>query len=153
MKRSLVLAELEQVRASGGGMLRPESVVEFARDESTELHKCFEWDDTEAAIKFRLEQARQIIRVAVIVHPRTNEKINAFVSLRSDRERGGGYRATVDVLNEEALLAELMEDCRCELAEFTAKYQRLQRVAEFAPVLEAAGKIATAKKKRKGVAA
>jgi len=34
-----------------------ENVVRFASNSKTELHKCFEWDDTKAAAKYRLEQA------------------------------------------------------------------------------------------------
>ena len=39
----------------------PKNILEFARSENTELHKCFEWDDTKAAEKYRLQQARQIV--------------------------------------------------------------------------------------------
>ena len=34
---------------------------EFARNENSELHKCFEWDDTVAAEKYRLQQAKNIV--------------------------------------------------------------------------------------------
>lgn len=39
----------------------PSSILEFARNENSELHKCFEWDDTVAAEKYRLQQARNIV--------------------------------------------------------------------------------------------
>lgn len=40
----------------------PSSILEFARNENSELHKCFEWDDTVAAEKYRLQQARNIAK-------------------------------------------------------------------------------------------
>ena len=39
----------------------PSSILEYARNENSELHKCFEWDDTVAAEKYRLQQARNIV--------------------------------------------------------------------------------------------
>lgn len=47
--------------SSIGLSVKPEEIVDKARDESTELHKCFEWDDTKAAERYRLHQARQIV--------------------------------------------------------------------------------------------
>ena len=51
-----VCDELRQL----GDEFSPADVVEKAKDNFTELHKCFEWDDTTAAEKYRLHQARQI---------------------------------------------------------------------------------------------
>jgi hypothetical protein len=45
----------------GKGRITPQEVLEKARDENSELHKCFEWDDSIAAEKYRLQQARAII--------------------------------------------------------------------------------------------
>ena len=45
------------------GRLDPQSVVAAARNKKSPLHKQFEWDDTKAAEKYRLEQARELIRL------------------------------------------------------------------------------------------
>ena len=37
-----------------GDAATPQQIVEKARDEATELHKCFTWDDRIAAEKYRL---------------------------------------------------------------------------------------------------
>jgi hypothetical protein len=47
------LAELRQIEQKAGGVLQPESVVDFARNPKTALHGAFTWDDTEAARKYR----------------------------------------------------------------------------------------------------
>jgi hypothetical protein len=44
------------------GRLIPADLVEDARDPDSPLHAYFTWDDTEAAEKYRLHQARTIIR-------------------------------------------------------------------------------------------
>lgn len=50
------------------GAVTPSLVVEYARDQTTELHNRFEWDDTIAAEQYRLNQARRVIRVTKIVY-------------------------------------------------------------------------------------
>jgi hypothetical protein len=47
--------------------ITPAEVLERARDEKSELHKCFEWDNNVAAEKYRTFQAGQVIRMLYIV--------------------------------------------------------------------------------------
>lgn len=49
------------------GLLRLEKVVEAAADEASPLHDQFEWNDGEAAHRYRLNQARTLIRAQKIV--------------------------------------------------------------------------------------
>ena len=44
------------------GRLDPNRVIEVAADTESPLHGCFEWDDSVAGQKWRLEQARELIR-------------------------------------------------------------------------------------------
>lgn len=46
--------------------ITPESILAFAKNSESELHKCFEWDDVKAAEKYRLSQARKVIQLMVI---------------------------------------------------------------------------------------
>ena len=69
----------------------PKQIVEKARNESTELHKCFDWDDTTAAEKWRIQQARQVVCCLVIkqVDDRTNETpIRTFYMPDMQRDKG-----------------------------------------------------------------
>jgi len=50
-----------------GKTITPEDVIEKAREESTELHKGFEWDDEAAAQALGLPQARMILNSLVLV--------------------------------------------------------------------------------------
>jgi len=74
-RNSAIQQELESIRRSAGGLLRPEDVVEFARSPETALHEEFTWDDSEAAHQYRLWQARQVIRVNVTVIGNTESKV------------------------------------------------------------------------------
>ena len=78
--KQAVQAELQRIAATHGG-LRPSDVVEAARLKESPLHKEFEWSDSKAAHKFRLMQARTLIRIAVpmIEQPDGTSKRDPFV--------------------------------------------------------------------------
>lgn len=143
--------ELKQLQESAPlRMLRPEAVVDFAKDPETALHRYFTWDDDLAAQHYRLLQARQLIRVAVTIIEETQDEVRAYVSLTPDRADGKGYRATVDVLNDETLFRQLLTDAKAELNAFKRKYARLQAAGELSAVFEAievAAKVDPAEKK------
>ena len=71
----------------------PENIVDFAkRNRRSELHRCFEWNDTKAAAKWRLDQARNLIHSIEVVIERVegphsvpvSVNIRAFESVKSD---------------------------------------------------------------------
>lgn len=45
----------------GDNRISPQELLEKARDVNSELHKCFEWNDSIAAEKYRLQQARVVL--------------------------------------------------------------------------------------------
>lgn len=140
--RELIRAELEQIRQSHGGLLRPEDVVKFARNKRTALHAEFEWDDEKASAEYRLWQARNVIRVAVTVLPSPHsdqEPVRAYVSVVSDRvQPGGGYRAIADVMTNDEMRAELVNEALGEVKRWRRKYERLR---ELVPIFRAIDKV------------
>ncbi len=60
-KNQTILTALEGLQ-SKDGRLTPKKVLEAAADPDHVLHGEFDWDDTTAARKWRLEQARKLIR-------------------------------------------------------------------------------------------
>jgi hypothetical protein len=128
--------ELEGLRQRNGGKILAAQVVDFARNPETALHGYFEWDDSLAAEKYRLAQARALIRVAVVVEPTTSEAVRAYVSLSSDRQAGGGYRAIAEVLSDEILKETLLADALKDLTVFTRKYDALRSVTRLNRLFE-----------------
>lgn len=68
-----------------------DNIVEKAKDESTELNKLFEWDDTKAGIKYRKIQANNILQSIQVVIKKGDEvnepKLSkAFVTLSNNTE-------------------------------------------------------------------
>ena len=113
---------LEKMARQNGGVLMIDDVIKEAQDEGSILHSYFEWDDSEAAVQYRREQARSLIqkcRITVLTSEPTH--VRAFVSLPSDRESGGGYRMVADVMNNISLREEFVHDLQLTIARWTKK--------------------------------
>ena len=108
------------------GRLTPEQVVEAARDESSPLHECFEWDDGKAAHKYRVEQARDLLkRVKIEVeYHETTIKVVGYVRDPEAPSGDQGYRSTMRITKRGA--ADMM---RSELAAIVADMGRAFNLA------------------------
>lgn len=136
--REVILAELEVIRHEHEGLLRAEDVVAFARDEGTVLHTKFTWDDTVAAERFRLMQARQVIRVHIKIYPREKQRVRAYVSMLEDRRKGGGYRSTDEVMHVQQLRDQLVYQAHREMQAFIKRYEHLEELAGVIAAMEGA---------------
>lgn len=117
--------------------ITPENVLNLARDEKTELHKCFEFDDAIAGEKYRLIQARDIIRHFVIKH--TNEKgeeqnIRTF-QITTETNR---YESTIVILKNPDEYAALLSRAKDELRNVKRRNKTLSELEE---VFEAIDKL------------
>ncbi|WP_164145873.1 hypothetical protein [Stenotrophomonas maltophilia] len=119
--------ELEQLKSAG--VIQPADVVARASDPASAMHNWFQWDDTEAAQAYRLQQARQLLRVFVTVETKDNKPVRAFVSLGTDRYGEGGYRTMAEVLSDEEMRAQLLADAVKELRSAEKKYRQLQELS------------------------
>lgn len=135
-----IAAELARLQEANGGVLLPTKVVEFARNPETALHRQFEWDDTEAAAKWRLEQARQVIRLHITVIGENADPVRAFVSLTTDRKGAGGYRALAAVMSDPAMADQMLRDALGELRVVQRKYKQLQALRPIWEAMEEIGR-------------
>ena len=151
-----IIEELEQIREASGGLLHPQKVGDFARDESTALHSRFEWDDTAAGESYRVWQARKVIRALVTIIPQKNREsyeVQTYVSMSADRytetdstdkrELTAGYRYMVDVLSTSDLRSTLLEEALAEFESWERKYHMIAELVEiFAAAKTAKQKLA-----------
>ena len=132
-------AFLRALAEKHGGRLFPEVVVEAARPANSVIHDAFTWDNTAAAHKWRLHQARNLIRVSVEYTAEDKEKTRphqVFVALRSEAEDGGGYRRTVDVLSDDDMRASLLEQAHDDMLTFSRKYRHLTQLAKVIEAMD-----------------
>jgi hypothetical protein len=105
------IADVLEALRDPDGLLRIEKVVAAAADAASPLHDQFEWDDTEAAHRFRLGQARELIRAQKIV-VRIGPAIVKSVAYVPATNVSGAYRRLSEIepssdLARSVMLAEL----------------------------------------------
>lgn len=128
-------ADAQKVGEEIGDEPTPESVLAKAEDPNSELHKCFEWDDTVAAKKYRLIQARQVIQFLVI---KGTEKKDTPVRAFQISSEPQVYRPTVFFLKNEDEYTKLLARAKAELKQITERYKQLTELEE---VFEAIGRL------------
>ena len=100
----------QQLEESGG--LTAKRLLDASRPVDAPLHNEFEWDDSEAAEKYREYQAAHIIR-CIVVHPEAvaNEPVRAFINVSGENR---SYRSLDVVLNtttmREQMLGQALKD-------------------------------------------
>lgn len=109
--------------------LTPEIVVDVARDEASPLHARFEWDDQIAGEKYRLDQARRLIRSVKVVYREADEKeaartIRAFHAIRD--EQGTSYRPVEEVTESPLLTKLLLQSMELEWKQLMRRYGRFE---------------------------
>lgn len=124
---------LERLRVRHGGQLAPRHVVSDAARKGSPLHQYFEWDDTEAARKYRLSQAAYLIRAVVIVpapDQRPFEPVRAFVCIQGPEERARAFTHVCAAMRDEQLREKVIARAKKELQDWRKRYADLQTFAE-----------------------
>jgi hypothetical protein len=137
IKNKVIVDEVKKIYNDNGGILRPLDVVEAARPKASPLHSQFEWNNTVAAEKFRLHQARMFINMLVDVIYEDKQEVRCFVSLKKDRfGEDTGYRTMVDVLSNKDLYASMLKDALEEMEYFRNKYYEIKELKEVFDAIE-----------------
>ena len=115
------------------GVCHPERLVEDARPSTSPLHDMFEWDNTRAAERYRVEQARGILQsIRVILEPDA-KPVPAFVHVRL-LESGNGYVGVARAMSDQDMRAQVLGDA---LRQLDALQHRYDTLAELRPVWRA----------------
>ena len=132
------LLRLEQ----DNGRLNPADVIEAAKDAGSPLHSWFEWDDTVAASKYRLDQARALIRSVKIEVTVRDVPLSCVGYVRdpgADPDTAG-YRSVVKLRSEEDAARAAIVD---EMRRVSAAVARAKAVAAVLGVADDVEKIDT----------
>jgi hypothetical protein len=138
---------LQNIYNDRGG-LTPALVVDEARPVKSALHSRFEWDDTVAGEKWRLEQAAELIRSVKVVRATKGEVAPGVRSWVVDREKPAprSYEPVEDILADPMRRRMLLAAFRRDWEAFEARYSRLE---EFATTIQASLAVAKRKAARK----
>lgn len=135
------LEALKAIAKRDGGLLRPQAVVDDARDEDSPLHGAFEWDDGVAAEKYRIDQAQRLIRSFYVIVDRENRQteVPVFVNISTDRTAGSPlnpYRLTEEVAKAPDLMAQAVQDALEAYEALGKRYSHLDALAEIRAAVE-----------------
>lgn len=117
------------------GEVKPKTIVKEAKSADSLLHPAFEWNDTEAAEKYREQQAKQIIRDIVVVQESVNENpiitraiVNVSVENSPITENGKYCLVSTAMSNPETREIVLRRALK-ELMAFKEKYSEISELA------------------------
>lgn len=132
----MVGRHLEGLRARNDSILTPEIVLDDAKDEASPLHPFFEWDDTEAARKYRLQQAGYVIRSVVAIYKEspTREPMRAYVHVRTENAPAR-YMETSAALASKPTRDAVLRRAKAELDAWRRRYADLQELAEVVAMI------------------
>ena len=136
-----VIKEILEVKEKNG--LTAEAIIEQAKKKNNPLHDFFDWDDTKAAHKWRLQQARVLINeVKVVVE---NKEYYAFenvsIEIEADSEEGTTkkeYFTRSEILNDKEKRAQIVNRAYNYLLYWKEQYQTY---TEFEPIVKSIEKV------------
>lgn len=111
------------------GTLQPEAIVEAAKNPSSPLHSYFDWDQDEAAEKWRQQQAKELIWSYKIDVPELNIKVRALTSLQTGK--GSGFLWTKDVIADPDMRRRMLDLALRDLLKLENKYSHLEELAQL----------------------
>lgn len=117
----------------GNEKITPQEMIEKARNEQSELHKCFEWNDTVAAEKYRLQQARVVLSMLVFKPKTEEEQPVRIFSLTTEKST---YQPTKQFLVQADEYQDLLKRALAELEAFKRKYSTLNELEEVFKAIE-----------------
>lgn len=113
-KAVVVDRELKKLYEEAGD-ITPKSVLEKARDKNDPLHKFFLWDDSEAAERYRLEQAYRMLQASKYVAFLQKRKEPVLLRAIVNVDRGESFKLRNEVLDDKELRSRFIERKRTEL--------------------------------------
>lgn len=123
-----VVAELRWLEERNGQITAPD-VVQHASDTRSAMHQYFEWDDSEAAKEYRLDQARALItsvRVRIDTMPERGP-MRAFVHIPAAKPYyASAAKAMADEVTRDMVIAKALR----ELESVRARYADIVELAE-----------------------
>jgi len=105
------------------GALNSELVVEVATDPKHPLHSRFEWDDSIAGHKYRLEQAGQLLRVTFRPIEGKPTELRAFVAVKGEDSHTSDYQPSEEAFADPFTAEIVLRAMKREAQAFTRRWK------------------------------
>lgn len=120
--------ELERIRAKNNGKLSPDIVVNEASNEASPLHEYFQWDDLVAAMEYRQEQARTLIRSVVVWSEDDKQDNRFYTSVVVGSDKRPSYIPLTVALSRSDTREQVLREAIGELQSFRRKYEYVEKL-------------------------
>lgn len=130
-------------RTLGKDTITAKELLDESRAVDAPLHSCFEWDDTVAAEKYRLEQSRKLIGSIEITYvkndtPEHLARTRYFFNTVKNAPQKQGAFATIDVvLKNPDYRKQVLSNALIELRNFQRKYNNIQELSGVNKAIDA----------------
>jgi hypothetical protein len=113
------------------GVITPYRIIEVARPIDSPIHDMFDWDDTSAAEKYRLWQARHYIKVisVTMLGKTTQGFFNVALTIKDVKTQG--YYSTTKVLSNEEMRKVVLKDALNKLLYWKQVYKDFSELVEL----------------------
>ena len=128
--------ELEKIKSKE--KLTRENVLEYAKDEESELHKCFEWRDEIASEKYRLFQASCLLTSISIVVDETKTKkrtTRMYISIKNEKEKQREYKNIIEVLKNDDDYKQLVDKAEQDFLSYKQKYEEIIQLNDLKNII------------------
>lgn len=113
------------------GRLTAKTVLEASKPKKALFHKCFEWNDTAAAEKYRLQQARVLINnIQVTIVRSGNDVVELPVyEIVKDTKGRNNYVDVTNIINDQQNLNLIKRKAKRELEYWKTKYETYDQLS------------------------
>ena len=127
---------MEEIEARDGEVTK-EAFLEASRPEDSPTHNCFEWDDSQAAELYRLNQAYHVILdlEVTVTEAESGSRSSAFVNVIKKTPTESAKYKSLDVAMADEELR--MNVIRNALAEFKAVEKKYNHLVELSSIFTA----------------
>ena len=118
--------------------LTREVVLKYAKNKESELHKCFEWDDSVASEKYRLFQASCILSSISIVIDDAKPKrktTRMYVNIKNTIQNEREYKSIVEVLENDEEYKQLVGKAEQDFLSYKQKYEELIQINDLKNII------------------
>jgi hypothetical protein len=122
-----ITKELDKIKE-----LSPENIIDFASNKEVELNKCFTWDNSIAASKWRFQEARYLMSSIIIIDEGI-PSIRAYESIVVDEEENTArvYFKTIDAIKNIDLRKKVVENIKSLLQAASNKLEEFNDLCEY----------------------
>lgn len=118
---------------SHDGQISPRELVDLARPKNSPIHHYFDWDDQSAAEKYRLRQARQMIRCLVVIVD--DQPTRAFQNVYVKEVDSRQYVETVRARSTPELWKQVLDNAMRDADSFSSKYSSYRKIKPIGRII------------------